>query len=634
MFNNFFGKINDFKNKVEEIELNVYGSRKRFLEIFERNLKLEQEIDERTQELNQANKSILTLQQIWKTMNSKEPLSEVLNTVIKGLIEDLGYSHAFVFQLMEEDNDKYIKFRAVAPHENDKKIRHILNNSIENYKISYDCDDNIAVKAMKTKTVYHVTQSKDIYEGSYPEITEEQRHEMSKVFLSRSATAIPIFAGENPFGCLMVFSIRRESSDTEQSFLQLLGQQIEVAVTIAGLFETIRKQAITDPMTGLYNRRHFEEHLMREVERAERLKQPFSLISLDLDHLKYINDTFGHSVGDVAICTIADVLHKNARSIDIPARFGGEEFGILLPGIDSESAFKAAERLREAIETSPIEHVEKVTASIGVATFLEHTNNVDELLELVDQAMYRAKNSGRNQVKMATKNNDKHWKELAINAFIDLLSKQKMPINKNTVKELVSKLNENVENANTSSDLLYFVVDSLSKTYNPMAQTGLSKEKLLMASKLAKNLELSKEEVDKIKLASLLYDVGNILMPKEILQKPGPLNEKEKAQIAQHPLLATKELLEPISDLKDIIPVIEHHHENWDGSGYPNQISGEEIPIGSRIILIIDAYFALISERPYRPAHTKKEAIGILKKEVGKKWDKTLFLEFLKIVND
>ena len=157
------------------------------------------------------------------------------------------------------------------------------------------------------------------------------------------------------------FSAREELASAEMDFLGLFAKQIEMSITIADLFQAVREQAVTDALTGLYNRRYFEEALEKEVQRAKRQQQPFSVIGIDLDFLKKINDTYGHFYGDLAIKTIANVLKSNARSVDVPARIGGEEFNVLLPGISSEGAMIAAERIRKSIEHVEIETIGHIT---------------------------------------------------------------------------------------------------------------------------------------------------------------------------------------------------------------------------------------------------------------------------------
>ena len=230
-------------------------------------------------------------------------------------------------------------------------------------------------------------------------------------------------------------------------------------VIVARLFEEVQKQAITDPLTNLYNRRYFEDNIVKEAERSLRLKQPFSLISMDLDFLKKINDTYGHQYGDIAIKTIANVLKTEARSIDIPARIGGEEFSLMLPGVDSKGAYIAAERIRKAIENQKIETIGGITASIGVATFLEHSDRIDELVEFADQAMYKAKINGRNQVQIAQRDSEINWQQIAVETFMDILVKKRIPVSDEVAATIQDKLDSIKAIDKNSKDTLYNIVD-------------------------------------------------------------------------------------------------------------------------------------------------------------------------------
>ncbi|MFA6988900.1 MAG: diguanylate cyclase [Candidatus Gastranaerophilaceae bacterium] len=632
MLNKFLKKIKNFTSKVNEIETNVSGERKNFMEIFERNLMLEEEIAERTDELSQANKSILTIKHIWSTMNSAEPLSEVLKTIVKGMTEDLGYLQCFIFQVFSNEEEKYLKIREIAKNKFTEKIRESLHASPECFCISMKNTDNIIVSALNDAEIKNSNTFSSIFKGIKPALNSDQLEEIDKMFTNRSISVLPIISQEKPFGCLVVVSIRNEIMDTEKNFLSLFAGQIELAVTIADLFETIREQAITDGLTGLYNRRHFDQCLISEAKRAIRLNQPFTLITLDLDRLKVINDTFGHSAGDSAICIIGDVLKRNARSIDIPARFGGEEFGLVLPGIDVEGGIVAAERLRVAIESARLDGVGQVTASIGVGTFLKHSSNLEEYLELVDQAMYRAKRNGRNQVQLAQAWDENIWKRQAIDSLMNLLSKNTIPIDRNLAESLNEKLrNINVLDKNVD-ELIFCIVDDFTSAYKNSYNRGSIKQKIELIVKIAQEYNLHQEEIDKIKMAAMVYDLSNMLLPEDILLKPGPLSDGERSQVQKHPIVASKEILEPIGTASNIISFIEHWNENYDGSGHPGRLKGEEIPIGTRILVVVDAYFALICERPYRKSYSIEETIKILEEGVNKKWDGKIVMLLKEIV--
>ncbi len=626
-----FSKFQTYLNKIKQVENNIVLSTTGFLEVYERNIALEQEIELRTKELNQANQTLLTLSNIWDMMNSSQPLSNVLEKIVNSLHGEMGYVNSTIIQLEEDTKGKFFIPKSYSMSNVVQMIIDESNNNDKIFKVPYH-EESILVKVLKEKRVHYTQDIDEFFKDILDSFSDEFVDKILKEATSKSLIVVPLYKHDSAFGCLTVFSERDMPTDTELNFLNLFANQIELAITIAGLFEEVKKQAVTDPLTGLYNRRFFEDNIVKEAERSLRLKQPFSLISLDLDYLKKINDTYGHQYGDIAIKTIAEVIKKKARSIDIPARIGGEEFNVLLPGIDSYGALIAAERVRAAIEAENVEKVGHITASIGVATFLEHSDRIDELVELADQAMYKAKVSGRNQVQITKPQKDSDWQQVAVGAFLDILTKKRIPVPEDIAKTLSCKLDTANVIGKNSKDVLYSVVDMISQSYNNMHKLGETKSKLLLAVLLAKKLDLTKIEIDKLKIAMLLYDIGNSMIPGAIFNKSGPLTPEEKSQVEEHPVIAAREILKPISNIQDIIPIIEYHHEYWDGTGYPNKISGNEIPITSQIILLVDAFFALTQDRPYRKAYSVEKAIEIIRCGSGKQWNEKLVDEFVFVV--
>lgn len=627
----FFDKMRDLRNQISEVENNIYNNKQDFLEIYERNVQLEKEIADRTKELDLANQRMLTLEHIWEMMNSSRPLSSVLDSIVKSLQGDLGYLHSCIIQKKEDKEGTFLKIINQDQDSISARINNIVGANIETFRLAYN-ENTIFGKTLSDKAIMQSTDLRTCLKAVLPDLSEDLVRKILDNAQSHSVIIVPLYTMEADFGWLVVFSMRDLAEEAEVDFLKLFAKQIELAITIADLFQVVRNQAVTDGLTSLYNRRYFEEFLQKEVIRSQRMKQPFTLIGLDLDHLKQINDKHGHSYGDMAIKAVADVLKRNGRSIDVAARMGGEEFNLLLPGIDSKGGLIAAERIRKAISECHLEKVGQITASIGVSTFGEHSDKIEELLELTDQAMYAAKRNGRNQVQLAIPIAELSWSEVAMNAFVDILSKKSIPIPKEVSSTLSKKLNGMADEKSTLKDMLYTVSDMLAKTYNPLHSKGITKSKVTLAAHLAKIFELSKDEVDKLRVATLLYDIGNIMLPKEVLQKTGPLTDDEKVQIQKHPLLAAREILKPISDIQDVIPIIEHHHENWDGSGYPGKVSGDKIPLSSQIILIIDSYFAMTEPRAYREALSPKEALEIIKQDANKKWNPALVKEFVALV--
>lgn len=631
----FFKKFKEYTRKVNEIEYSISNNKKEFIEIYERNLALEKEIVQRTQELDQANKAFLTLKHVWELLNSAEPLSSVLQKLVNSLHGEMGYINSTILQLCNDEKGKYYKVKAYSDSPILKKLENFLaekNIDIHEYHLKYD-KNMLITQALEERNILSSQAYLEVINSLLYDFTPENREEINKLGVSKSIICIPLYPSNVPFGVMMIFSPRSEVTDKELNFLTLFANQVEMAITIANLFENLKKEAVTDSLTELYNRRYFNQALQKEAERAQRLHQPFSLISLDLDYLKKINDTYGHFFGDLAIKTIANILKKNARSIDVPARLGGEEFSVLLPGVDSSGAMIAAERIRAAIEAQELDTIGHITASVGVGTFPEHSIKLDELLDMTDQAMYKSKINGRNRVTMAKAVDDEaEWHEVAFGAFMDILTKQKVPIPDKIAKEVTSKLKS--INTVETKDTLFSVADTLAQIYNAHYQRGLTKAKVSMAIELAKKMELSKEDIDKLKIAMMLYDIGKLMIPEEILNKKEPLTDEEKQKIKEHPLIAARTILKPITAIADIVPIIEAHHENWDGTGYPQKLSGEDIPISSQIILLMNAYFALTQSRPYRIARSKDEAVEIIRLESGKKWNEKLVDEFVGLVNE
>lgn len=624
----FLDKLKDIYRQVSEVESTIYNGKQDYLEIYERNLQLEQEIKERTHELNIANKRMLTLQHIWDMMNASRPLQSVLETIVNNIQGELGYLHCNIIKKCEDEAGVYLCVLAQSDDSSIKKVDTLIKGPIQTKRLVYD-ENSIYAKSAKEKVIMQTTEVGGTLKSVIPEISDDIVYEINTEYACKSIITVPLYSRNTHYGWFNVFSSRKEMTNGETDFLTIFAQQIEMAITIAGLFEEVKAQAVTDGLTGLYNRRYFEEYLKKEVTRALRQQQAFSIVGLDLDHLKQINDKYGHAYGDLAIKTVANVLKKNARSIDTAARMGGEEFNVILPGVDSKGAMIAAERIRKALESEQLDTIGHVTASIGVATFLEHSDNIEDILELTDQAMYQSKRNGRNQVTLAKPINETSWQEIAVNTFMDILSKHNIPLSSDITENLKNKLKTD----EVPKDALYSVADMLTQTYNPLHHSGVVKSKVQLAVSLAKRFDLPKDDIDKLRIAMLLYDIGNLMLPTELLQKKTPLTEEERNHIKEHPIIAAREILKPISYIQDVIPIIEHHHENWDGSGYPAKISKEEIPMTSQIILIIDAYFALTEPRTYRAELTPKQAIELIKQDAGKKWNSTLVEEFISLID-
>lgn len=224
--------------------------------------------------------------------------------------------------------------------------------------------------------------------------------EYLKTFGFLSALIVPLIMRDRTIGSIFLQDCKtpRPWSIDDLTFFGALADQLSVAVENADLHEEKKLQAVTDGLTGISNRRNFNEALLREFERARRYAEPMSLAVVDLDYLKKINDTYGHVAGDDAIKAVASVLSTSSRSIDIAARYGGEEFCLLFPNTLLEEAVRIADRIRRLISEVELDGVGPISASIGVANFPLHASEPDELFKRADEALYKAKQLGRNRV--------------------------------------------------------------------------------------------------------------------------------------------------------------------------------------------------------------------------------------------
>lgn len=482
----------------------------------------------------------------------------------------------------------------------------------------------------------------------------------SQKWEERAVTLVPLGQGNNFKAILLL--VARDSGkpmpDKDMRMVIDLADRVGVVISHAELFATVERQAVTDAMTGLFNRRYFEEQLSKEIDRFQRFGHPFSFIIVDLDFLKKINDNLGHHVGDAAIIHIGNVIKRSVREIDTVGRFGGEEFVILLPETDLKWAKMVAERICAAIREKPVEGAGIVTGSVGVATFPNDAQDKTRLFELADQALFLAKHRGRNQVCTVTED---LLPSLADGGEERLKNAMKQDIrmgppvaNLDSTGDSASVEGNKNETADTAGSaksgeiqlaghfdvefikekgLLGLIAQLIRQVEDHSAYTAeRSSRAYAYANRIAQSLHLAKDHTEVVSLAAVMCNLGKMVVPEEILKKPDPLSDEDRIYINQVPHAVAK-FLEPAKMLSKISPIVEAYQEHWDGSGYPNGIKGDVIPIEARIVSLVDAYTAMTSQRPYREAMTKAEAIKAIQDGSGKEWDPRIVKIFLSLLN-
>lgn len=489
----------------------------------------------------------------------------------------------------------------------------------------------------------------------------------------RALFYVPVTYEEKLLGILGGHKCENEAhwNQDNVNFFKQVADQVASGVTNARLYACVQRQATTDGLTGLYNHRAAQERLAEQLRQAERYSRNLSVILLDIDYFKATNDKYGHQAGDAVLKYVGRVIRRDCRDVDIPARYGGEEFLIVLPEVHQEGALVLAERIRKNLAAENVRYDKSeivVSASFGVASYPDDAKTQQELLELADRAMYMSKRLGRNQVHLASDLTFSKFIEENVTAVGKAEARSVSPIEAGITEELevnvdqtppaqeaqtIPVLPPNVVSINiargetlkfddngqpivqppesgqvvpdepppASPEAVQMVKALAQKLYDKSEYNKVHHlETARFAELLAKVLGLGGSEVEQIRVASLLHDVGILAVPEPILNKESEVTPEEMEMIKRHPSLGAQ-LLRPVRELKDVCDILEYHHEFWDGTGYPHGLKGEQIPLASRIVAIVDAYHALISDRPWRKALPNEAAIKELRKGAGRQFD-------------
>jgi diguanylate cyclase (GGDEF)-like protein/putative nucleotidyltransferase with HDIG domain len=360
---------------------------------------------------------------------------------------------------------------------------------------------------------------------------------------------------------------------------------------------TADQLARTDALTGTSNRRDFREHLAPLLHGAA---APGGIILLDVDHFKTVNDTHGHQAGDTVLVDVAQRLRGHLRPDDLLARWGGEEFAIFLRGIRDERTLRErCEQLRRCVEETPVAIAAgalSVTASFGAA-LAARDEETDHLVDRADRALYHAKRLGRNQTRLAGETSRR-------------LEDADLPESVRTAQalSLAGSVREAMSELHAEQ-----VADLAARTAEALGQSGIT--------------------ILRCRLAGLLHDIGKVALPDSILRKPGPLTDDEHRVMQTHSALGA-ELARRVSQLAEAAPAIRHHHERFDGTGYPDGLAGEDIPLEARIVAAADAYSAITTDRVYRAGADQDEAIAELEASAGTHLDPAVVTALTKILRD
>ncbi|MBR6099628.1 diguanylate cyclase [bacterium] len=449
-------------------------------------------------------------------------------------------------------------------------------------------------------------------------------------YLKDSTTIlIPMVSLNSSVGVMI---IGKENDDCNMTMMSFIANYAAMFLQNIELREQTNKYANADNLTGLYNHRGFQEILATELTRAEETETPLSIVMFDINNISKINRELGHAKGDEVIKLLAEKIKQNMRSNDKAGRYGGDEIAVILPNTSTDDAKYLAEYITYTLSCCFIDDVGPVKVSVGISTYPDSTKDQEKLLILTEQAMYISQARGYKEGMSAivSSSDFNFWDDAALNSFAEVIAKRHAQLGINFEDELVHKFNnEEIISQNHLIEMVTSLAGAIDAKdpYTKGHSTSVSR----YAEALARAINLPEDEVQKITLGGLLHDVGKIGIPESVLRKPGKLESDEWEIMKQHPVIGAEKVLAPNEALAHLIPIVKYHHEHIDGSGYPEGLKGDEIPLSAKIVAVADTYHALISDRPYRKGMSVEKACEILQEGAGKLWDADLVRHFIAI---
>jgi diguanylate cyclase (GGDEF)-like protein/putative nucleotidyltransferase with HDIG domain len=411
-----------------------------------------------------------------------------------------------------------------------------------------------------------------------------------------SLAVVPLTTDGHPVGLAIAASaLPTRFTEDRRSTIQVFAGRVARALENNRLYEETKALGEIDSLSGLYDRHRALEQLDMEVARARRYEGTFSILLADIDNFKNFNETWGHSAGDEVIKRVAAVLRHRNRASDFVGRYGGDEFLMLLPATYRTGAATVADHMRLALGSQPYVAPDgfavPLRMSFGAASFPEDGHDAQSLIAIADANLYESKRWGGDTV---------------------TLRRESFGV-------------ETIDASGFSTlDALVNAVDN--KDHYTRKHSAHVAE---YSASIVESLGFSKDKKEALRVAALLHDVGKIGLPDRILRKPGPLTHEEEDAVRQHSLLGSLMVSQHLPGNDEVREAVLHHHERWDGNGYPAGLSGRSISMLGRILAVADAYSAMTTDRPYRSGLSLETAVGELKKGSGRQFDPEVVNVFL-----
>jgi diguanylate cyclase (GGDEF)-like protein len=450
---------------------------------------------------------------------------------------------------------------------------------------------------------------------------------------ARSVLCLPLTYGETLLGVLNIESVNEQAfKDQDVLILRTLADLLATALHNAFVFQKLQQQSITDGLTGIKTRRFFLEAVQGEWKRASRSGRPFSVVMIDLDKFKEVNDGMGHLEGDLVLARVGRLLEQKCRQSNVVARYGGDEFVILMPETGIEQAQILSERLRLWVATDPMLNERHISGSFGVASFPLHGSTVEDIMRVADAGMYVSKHAGGNRVSTAEEFREGETaavqRQLIASYIEGFLQRENM--GPDAGEELVATLKKMCAGLQDDPEPMKEAIIVLGRAAEAREghNTGHGQAVSKYAEMIARELGLNQQEITDIAFCGLVHDVGKLVIPERMLTKTEHLTDDEHHIMRLHPALSA-DIVGSIPGGEHLQYIVRHHHEWYDGTGYPDGLKGEEIPLASRILMIADSYASMTRELPYSPARTVPEAAMELEQGAGTQFDPNVVGVFL-----